>query len=301
MRTKNVYISLSLFIIFIGSALLVNVNANTNSLSESSSNNNNVVDHSLVSEKVSQSNSGNNVTAYYSDNPGVVIGDSAISPIWAKMKGLEVPAFGEDNVVGSVKAVHDSAYMYVLFTFASNIRWIGVEFDANLQTPMESGHDAWVFGNSTTTTTLGFYGDFHLTGEAIPTPDVQNDVSFERIVNPTTGLTYIEAKRALDTHDTAGGDVVFTDNANVSVRFASSRDAQSHKSLDKVLYSFVDSPTELPVASTATSTTTSTSTTPLAVVKAERFNNILIWGSIGFFFNIILINMLIIYGRRSSE
>ena len=301
MRTKNVYISLSLFILFIGSALLVNVNANTNSLSESSSNNNNnVVDHSLTSEKVSQSDSGNNVTAYSSDNPGVVIGDSALSPIWAKFKGLDVPAYGEDNVVGSIKAIHDSYYMYVLFAFASNIRWIAVEFDANLQTPMESGHDAWVFGNSTTITTMGFYGDFHLTGEAIPTPDVQNDVSFERIVNPTTGVTYIEAKRALDTHDTAGGDVVFSENTNISVRFASSRDAQSHKSLDKVLYSFEVSPNSLPLASSETSTTTTTSTTPLPILKAERFNNILIWGSIGFFFNIILINMLIIYGRRSS-
>ena len=126
MRTKNVYISLSLFILFIGSALLVNVNANTNSLSESSSNNNNnVLDQSLTSEKVSQSDSGNNVTAYFSDNAQIVIGDSVVSPIWTNVKGLNVPAYGEDNVVGSVKAIHDSYYMYVLFAFASNIRWIG--------------------------------------------------------------------------------------------------------------------------------------------------------------------------------
>ena len=133
----------------------------------------------------------------------------------------------------------------------------------------------------------------------MPQADAQKDVTFDKITNDPSGLVIYEVQRALDTHDTAGKDVVFTDGAQISVRFASGLNAQTHKGLDKVIYTLAVSAENL-VVSSQTGTSTSTTTTPIAVIKAENLNNILIWGSFGFFFNIILINMLIIYHRRSS-
>ncbi len=285
MWKKNLIISLSLFLIFIGSAFLVQGNAA----------------NSIPNEKQSQSGTNDTtIVAKTYDNPNIVIGDHAKAAIWDSITPTNIQAYKDSTAgqTGFIKAVHDANYMYALIAFPTADHWAAMEFDANTQTPMQDGHDGWVFGNSTVNTQQ-FYGDVHFIGEDIPQPDVQKDVFIDQIANAPTGFVMYEVQRLLDTHDTAGKDVVFADGVNISVRFASGFDSSTHKNLPDTLYTFSVSAQTLVPASLPT-TSTSTSTTPIAVVKAERFNNILVWGSIGFFFNVILINMLIIYHRRTS-
>ena len=288
MRKKSIAISLSLFIIFIGSAFLVHGSA----VATTSSN-------PVPNQKLIQSgNVTGDIVALNYDDPNIIIGDGVLAPIWDAVNKFDVPAWSDGQLTGYMKAIHDANYIYALIAFAPNNHWAGIEFDANTQNPMQDGHDGWVFGNSTSADSK-FFGDVHFLGETMPQADAQKDVTFDKITNDPSGLVIYEVQRALDTHDTAGKDVVFTDGAQISVRFASGLNAQTHKGLDKVIYTLAVSAENL-VVSSQTGTSTSTTTTPIAVIKAENFNNILIWGSFGFFFNIILINMLIIYHRRSS-
>lgn len=292
MRTKKFYISISLFILFIGSCLLTSPSINSNL--GSSTGTLNTKTNSVTSYKISSLNADTNLTIYNSDNPGVIIGDGHLSAIWnsPSTPKMDVPAFTSSGVQGYMQAVHDSHYVYVLFAYYSGLTWLGVEFNAT-SSPMENGHDGWIFGSSSSTST--FYGDIYFVGESTPVQDIQNDVSYERF-NGSNQLNFIEIQRAMDTHDTAGKDVVFTDSMSLSVRFAS--DVLHKTQPTSLLYTLDFTTANLPVASTG-GTTTTTSTTPLGVIKAERFQDWLYWGSLGFFFNIILLNLLIFYGRRS--
>lgn len=287
MRT-NLFISLSLVIIFLGSCFLVSAQANTM---------NSVQPQSTVSvSNVNNVNAaGTNLTVFNSNDPNVVIGDQALSAIWAQAPKMVVPAFSGNTPDGYVQFLHNSKYVYALFAYDTNaITWVGVEFNATASSPMADGHDGWIFGSSSAA--HSYYGDVYFVGETAPVPDVQQDVSFEKIVDSTTGLTYIEIMRAMNTNDTAGHDVVFTPTLSLNVRFASSK---LHKTLnpnDLFLLDFTA--TNLQVQTQKTTTTTST--TPIAVLKAQHLQDILVWGSIAFFFNIILINALIIYHRRST-
>lgn len=283
MWKKNLTISLTLFLIFIGSAFLVQGNAT----------------NSIPNEKLSQSSTdATTIVAKTYDNPGIIIGDQAKAAIWDSISPFSIPAYKDStSQTGFIKAVHDSSYMYVLIAFPAVDHWAAIEFDANAQNPMQDGHDGWFFGNSTNDNQI--FGDVHFVGESTPQPDAQKDVFIDKIANAPDGFVMFEVQRLLDTHDTAGKDVVFTDGVNISVRFASGFDASTHKNLPDTIYTFAVS-SEVLVPSSLPSTSTTTSTTPLAVVKARNFNSILVWGSVGFFFNLILINMLIIYHRRSS-
>ena len=299
---KNIFISLSLFIIFIGSCFLVSGQANTSSFSQTGTNQINDLNnaHPQSTDTVSNLNSLNtgtsgNLTIYNINDPGIVIGDQAVSDIWSQAPKVQVQAFSGNNPDGYVQFLHDSKYVYALFAYDTQaVTWVGVEFNATTSSPMADGHDGWIFGSSSKANT--YYGDVYFIGEVAPVPDVQQDVSFEKIVDSATGLTYIEIMRAMNTNDTAGHDVVFTPSLSLNVRFASSK---LHKTLNpNDLFSLDFTATSLPIQTQKTTTTTST--TPLAVLQAQHLQDILIWGSVGFFFNIILINLLIIYHRRST-
>lgn len=272
MRTMKIIISLSLLILFIGSCFSGNVTA--------------------ISATTSQS--GTSLTVYNYDNPNIVIGDQAVSKIWSSVPKLAVPAFSGNTPNGYVQFLHDSNYVYALFAYDTNaMQWVGVEFNAVAGTPMKDGNVGWIFGTSSPGNT--YYGGVTFAGEVTPIPNPQQGVSFERIVDSSTGLTYIEAMRPMNTNDPTGTDIVFTPTMTLNVRFASSK---LHKTLNpNDLYQLKFTSSNLVIKTTQTTTTTST--TPLAVLKGEHLQEILIWGSVGLFFNLILINLLIIYHRRT--
>ena len=284
MRTKKIIISLSLFILFVGSTLLVNSITNTGTTDQPS----------LNTSKISSLADTANVTAFYSSNPNIVIGNANLAPIWAQDPNkLDVAPFSDGAIQGYMKAIHDDRYMYCLFAFASAIPWIGVEWNATT-TPMENGHNGWIFGN---TTSEGYYGDVQFLGEVAPVSLPPGALSYETIVG-SNGLTYIEAVRALNTNDPNNVEVVFNIGATMNLRFASGLNAQTHKGENPAsIYPFTISSTAIPVQS-GTQPTTTTSPTPIAVVKAQHLQDILIWGSSGFFFIVILLNVLVIFYRR---
>ena len=172
--------------------------------------------------------------------------------------------------------------------------WIAAELNTQPGTEcMDAGSDGWIFGNNTASN-IPWVGDVHFTGQTMPTQDVQNDVSFERIVDKSTGVTFIEMKRALDTGDIAGQDVTFKLDTTYYIRFASN---VAHKQGERTIYSLAISSNV--VQASSTQSTTTTSSIPIGVVKGNHLNDILVWGSVAFFFNLILVNLLMVYHRRS--
>ncbi len=272
MRTMKIIISLSLLILFIGSCFSGNVTA--------------------ISATTSQS--GTSLTVYNYDNPNIVIGDQAVAQIWSSVPKMAVPAFSGNTPNGYVQFLHDSNYVYALFAYDTNaIQWVGIEFNAIAGSPMKDGNMGWIFGTSSPSNT--WYGGVQFAGEVTPVPYPQQAVSFERVVDSSTGLTYIEIMRPMNTNDATGKDVVFTPTMSLNVRFASSK---LHKTLNpNELYTLNFSASNLQIQTTQSTSTTST--TPIDVLKAQHLQDILIWGSVGLFFNLILINLLIIYHRRT--
>lgn len=291
MWKKNLTISLTLFMIFMVSAFVVQASVATTN-SNSGSNN------TITNQKISQTKSTADITALNDNNTGIVIGENVLSPVWSHVNKTYPTAWSDGTTNGYIQVLHDGYYLYAVVAFPTDAHWAGIEWNANTKTPMETGHDGWVFGSSGNT---NFTGDYHFNGEAMPIADQQNDVSYNQISNANNMLIY-EVKRPLDTHDLAGDDVVFNDSTVMNVRFASGFGSKTHTAQPLTqIYSFAVVAQNLKIASsTATTTTTSTTSTPVAVVRAKALNTILVWGSITLFFNIIVINLLVIYHRRST-
>lgn len=285
MKAKYLYISLSLFAIFISSSFLVNAGAT--SAAQTSN-------QSYATSQ--QTGATGNITSVALDGQTVAIGDQVISSFWSDIPAFEVSEYTVDTTQGYVKSAHDDYYSYFLFAYASSLKWIAVELDADTANCMEAGHDGWVFGNSSSITGFSWVGDVHFLGDnQHPAQDARNDVSFERVTDSASGLTFVEMKRALDTGDTAGNDIVFTIDTTYTVKFASEK---AHKQGERAVYTLAISSNVIQAATTTTEPVQTTSKLP-EEIKADNLNSILTWASIGFFFNIILINMLMIYGRRS--
>lgn len=162
----------------------------------------------------------------------VIIGDNQLSEIWENAAENEASSFG---VTGKIASIHDANFVYFLITQDANLKWIALQFDSDNSSdpdnfvdddmePMAEGDDIWIFGE---TSEINVVGDGRASGQSIPyiTQDAQNDLYWERIqINDSDGtpLSYIwEVKRALNTGDVSGGDVVFQDLASVSLVLAS--------------------------------------------------------------------------------
>jgi len=290
MWKKHLTISLTLFMIFMVSAFVVHASiATTNSNSDTG--------NTITNQKVSQTNSTADITALNYNTPDIIIGDGVLSAIWSHVTKFYPKAWDDGTTKGYIQTLHDANNIYAVIAFPADAHWAGIEWNANTKTAMEDGHDGWIFGTGKTTS---FYGDMHFVGEAVPVPDAQKDVTFENIATAPTGMIIYEVQRALDTHDTAGHDVVFNDTTTMDLRFASGFSSATHTAQPLTqIDSFAVSSTDLVIA-TKTTTTTTTTTTPVAVVRAKALNDVLVWGSITLFFNIIVINLLVMYHRRST-
>jgi hypothetical protein len=289
MRTKNLFISLSLFVIFMASSLLAAVNANSQIATP------NNLSTQTVEGTQQQTD---DITAYTVDSQSIVIGDQQVSSVWSSDPQFDVSEYKESTTQGYVKALHDSYYIYFLFAFPSDLKWVAMELDANSENCMQAGHDGWVFGTGTSSD-LNYYGDVSFVGtNSHPVQDQRNDLTFEKVTDSASGLSFIEVRRALDTSDTAGKDLVFVDDSTFTVKFASSLPT-AHTSGTRVVHTLGLTSEALNVTATNTIPSQTTTTRPIGEVKADHLDSILIWGSIGFFFNLILVNLLIFYGRRS--
>lgn len=292
MKIRRLIIAFSMLFLFTVTFSAMNMSVNANTESSPVMNLNNIQNFSANNQT---GLTGNITSETLASGQSVAIGDGQVSSFWSSVPKLDVAEYSSvsDGVQGYVQSTHDSYYIYFLFAFDSKLTWIAAELNTQPGTQcMDAGSDGWVFGNNTASG-IPWVGDVHFTGQTQPTQDVQNDVSFERIVDKSTGVTFIEMKRALDTGDTAGMDVTFKLNTMYYIRFASN---EAHKTGERTIYSLAISSNVVPVGSSQTTSTTSS--VPIEVVKGDHLNTILVWGSVAFFFNVILVNLLIIYHRR---
>lgn len=250
-----------------------------------------------VTQKTTGEGVTGNITANNALNPNIIIGDQKVSSYWDDIEGFEVEEFTGDTAKGTIKAAHDSYNIYVLIAYSSQAKWISIEFDAD-ENNMELGHDGWAFGESSTEEEKSYYGDLNFVGEGHPSVDGRNDVSFEKIVDEENGLVFLEIKRALNTTDTAGKDIIFEEETVYNVKFASAGIKATYHKGERIISTLAIS-SEFPVGGNNTTTEPTTTKIPIEQVKSQHLESILIWGGLGFVFNVLLISIVFIYKRRS--
>lgn len=159
----------------------------------------------------------------YKIDQSINMNDGKVDPAWDDIPGTAVSEFGSK---GLIKTADDGVYLYTLLEYDSSLKWVAIQFNVSDSNPicMDNGYDGWVFGTDSSGDVV-YHGDYYFVGETTPVLDKQNDVFFESFTQ--NGITYIEAARLLDTHDTAGHDFNFTLNSKFYVYFASSQDHTS--------------------------------------------------------------------------
>ena len=182
-----------------------------------------------------------NATSYetYRDVNGthniVTLGDGNVSQIWNNVPSVHIPSYGD---LGRMASIYGKNDIYFFLEFDASYAWAAVQWDSdytynaevvnNGAIPMDKNDDIWVLG---TTQYSGVLGDCYSAGQATSPymyQDVQNDLQWERILvhekvgDQTFDYYVLEIKRAINTHDTAGHDMVFTPDKNVTVMMASS-------------------------------------------------------------------------------
>ncbi len=184
--------------------------------------------------------------------PLINIGDGRISDIWEDVPETPVAPYGDSY--GSIKTVWGESTVYFLITHDFDMPWVALEWDSNGNidpeaitddqiTPMADGDDMWVFGNTSTTS---FFGDLVARGQLPPflEQDEQNDLDWEMVLMNGTeeGEHYFawEFSRAMDTGDTAGADVSFSTEKNVTLILASEKEHRPDSKIEVFKYSLSD-------------------------------------------------------------